>query len=257
MNKVDLTLLKASPKKRISMLINHLADINQGGEGFLNEDEFNALATSFRSDREIHIYNTGRKLFDDFTSFMQVLAQFKLVLTASLERASAQAISVYYLNTIEETSNKLLNYIENKSQKKEALNFLRESLDNQLVESCQKDKGTFLLKKELPESILDDYRKEVERDQEKLKACIHVGKEFIKKSSIKMSKYRDYIKKTEKWANNHASERLFCFMKHSPKKGVKNILTDDKYFIAKKFKEVEIKNEDCEYIKQYLPEGKF
>lgn len=58
---ISKTIINGSPKKRLLLLSDHLARVSYGLEGLITDSEFNSISDSFKSDKEINLWNEYRR----------------------------------------------------------------------------------------------------------------------------------------------------------------------------------------------------
>lgn len=237
MAKKDISsiILTGTPKQRMMLLANHIAETSTDKPGFLTDSEFDKLTASFKTPAEIRIYNKYRNANRIFSGLLPYLAQLRLQykLNSSKFNTFFSLIMVYH--EIEGVLNEALFIADSNKKLREKLLslFLNSSLifvDSTKVQDedgreyiefeLDKDKEYILrglvfskpdgTTEELPglgvkgglEGMADKMLRRNSECLAKIKGVLTALKEFIEEEDIQIKAYNDFIKEVEEEVTN-------------------------------------------------------
>lgn len=260
MNKASIgkSLIGGSAKQRAIIMSNHIAAVSTGGKPLLSDSEYSMLVDSFKSDKDIAIYNRYRKMFDMVRFYLSTLIQWRHSYEEALGRLDKFITLRKNNEDMEELVNLLLDFIPDKKSREKAQKKVKADFINPaFYRYIEQDKEGYLRVSggNLIDSTIEDLQERVKSEQVRLKTAIQVVKDYLKESGYNVSIYWAIIKDAENWAKSKKGKELSLIFgpknrgEQSPP--VKRLL--GRYTLEDEWETVEVDQELYEkYRQEYL-----
>jgi hypothetical protein len=199
------------------MLIgNHLADISYGEDGFLTEDEVNALAKSITSDKETAVYKQYQTMFRDADTFLSSIAQCRLSYLETLHRLDKLLVIIECHETLERNTNTLLDLISDPQAKTSAIEAVASgAFPKKKIKPphlyylvTQPDDENHIKIQSISHEELLDAQTQVKNEQVRLKTAIQAIKDFMKEKRFTVRAFSKYLRGIEAWAKKDKEELI-------------------------------------------------
>lgn len=195
---------KGSVKQRALLLANHLAEVNIGGKGFLTDEEFDALSSTFKTPQDITVYNRYRKMFDRVQIYLTYISQFRTGYMEVLGRLDKLILLRKSNSDFEELSNRLIDLMPSPSLKEKAISIVQHYSNVSLLRSFSLDEEGYIQvedTKQFDESIAE-LQLLVRQEQVRLKTGLAVIKDYLNETQFNVRVFWGYIKEVENWAKS-------------------------------------------------------
>lgn len=230
-------VLTNPPRKRILILSNHFAERTKGKPGFLTQEEIIALVSSFRTAKELALYNEYKEMLSNVNLFLTNLSQFKISYLESLQRLDEFLVIKQSYIHLEHTSNLILDFIPDLDMRRKVIVKIAENFPNPYISShiqCGITEGDgiqdghLLVNHNLDHHIKGAYAI-AEHGLTNLKTAIQAVKTFMKDKKFKVQTFSNFVTHVENWANRDKDSLLLLKTKKSENKTPAHILTEPDY----------------------------
>lgn len=210
-------LEKGTPRQRMLLLANHIAETATNKPGFLSDSEFAALVESFKSPAEIRLYKKYKAVNSALQSLLPYLAQLRLSYRVEYTRIEGYSLLSRSYSNFEISFNAMLYNIKDKKQRTDLLNsFIKNSIVHFAIPQktikkfgdmesefltlsiVQPDNRTHTRARKITLSeIIEDHRKRAMKLLSSIKTLLKALKDYIDENDIQLTAYNDFIKEVE------------------------------------------------------------
>ena len=239
-----------TPQKRALLLCNHIAASQSGDKPLLTEDEAQAFIKSFRTERELAIYNGYRKMFDAVRFYLASIFEWKCNYFECVNRLENFVVRHLNYGHTEEILNLVLHEVDQAKRDKVTTRVIKRFSNSLLMRMLEEDGegGIRILKPVFELEKIRELQEEVKREQVNFKTAVSVIKDFLTTKKFNVRLYWAIVREMENWAK---SPKSLIRVANMPK--LKSYT--DRYTIEEDYKDVAIDPELYEqYRRNYLSE---
>ena len=267
---------KGTPRERINLLFSHRAERDTGVlPGLLTEDELSRLRASFKTSREIDLFNRYIQINTDVKKTIIHLNQLQLAYNEQIAYLRGIEDLWYAYSGTAELLNRLLQRVKDEEIEEEMLNDIVNSPARYPFEYATDKDGHIVLKttsqKEETETDLEALTRLRKAGAERLlrhaKTILKVVYDYMREKGFKVKAYQRQLKVMElDFAEDKSISGLFSERKltkqltstKSPKKAelIKKVITNHpERFIYPNYNEIELSEEEYkDYREAYFNE---
>ena len=217
-NNIDKIIENGTPRQRMLLLANHIAETATNKPGFLSDSEFSALVESFKSPAEIKLYKKYKAANSALQRLLPYLAQLRLSYRVEYTRIEGYSLLCSSYADFEISINFMLYNIKDSKLRSELLNiFVKNSIVHFAIPKKKIDrfgdmKAEFLdlsikqhdkkisgkVSKITLNEIISEHRDRAMKLLSSIKTLLKALKDYIDENNIQITAYNDFIKEVEK-----------------------------------------------------------